>query len=353
MTPDLFEAFAASIGQMGVLEPTVVVCDGKILAGWERYRAAVAKNRVDELVFIEYSGDDPFDQVVARHIGRIRSKGTWACVGARLVDDVYAPEGKELMAEGGRGLAPSRRSNRKNRVSQDCETLHQPFRATKRAAQALNGLVGERYIDMAVGLKRHSPDLFAAVEAGEMELLDADEVRTDKQQPFPLAAYTGDHEWFSPKKFIDAARRVLGHIDLDPASCDEANRVVDAARFFSIEDDGLKQIWKGKIWLNPPYSDLAKFGEKLVKHYRSGEVTEAIALVPSSSETVWFQKLGAVASALAFPKGRIGFWRSGQGEAKSDPSLHGHTVMYLGTQLDKFYNAFSPLGLVWIPFRAQ
>jgi hypothetical protein len=69
-------------------------------------------------------------------------------------------------------------------------------------------------------------------------------------------------------------------IDLDPASCEEAQRTVQASEYFTADDDGLGREWFGNIFLNPPYSrELGpKFIDKLVEEFRYGYVAAAIAL---------------------------------------------------------------------------
>jgi hypothetical protein len=57
----------------------------------------------------------------------------------------------------------------------------------------------------------------------------------------------------TPKDVVDRARRLMGGIDLDPATTAEINaQHVRAKRFFTKDDDGLKQEWRGNIFLNPP-----------------------------------------------------------------------------------------------------
>src|SRR6266496_5442474 len=48
-----------------------------------------------------------------------------------------------------------------------------------------------------------------------------------------------DDEWYTPPEIIELVRTVLGEIDLDPASCIEAQRTVMAKRFYTKHNDGL------------------------------------------------------------------------------------------------------------------
>lgn len=59
-------------------------------------------------------------------------------------------------------------------------------------------------------------------------------------------------EHYTPVEYIEAARYVLGRIDLDPASCARANETVRASTYYTKEDDGLTQTWFGNVYLNPP-----------------------------------------------------------------------------------------------------
>jgi len=66
----------------------------------------------------------------------------------------------------------------------------------------------------------------------------------------------GEVEWFTPAVYIGMARRVLGEIDLDPASGEIAQKTVQAKRWYSRDNSSLPHQWHGRIWMNPPYAAL-------------------------------------------------------------------------------------------------
>lgn len=151
-------------------------------------------------------------------------------------------------------------------------------------------------------------------------------------------------KWYTPAKHIEAARRVLGDIDLDPASDREANRTVRAVEFYDEETDGLTQEWPGRVWLNPPYCGLQDlFVEKLVSEYRAGRTRAAIVLVNAyGCERQWFKPLWDF--PLCFVEGRISFRRPG--EIESDGNNHASAFAYLGRNEDRFIEVFSAFGPV-------
>ena len=112
-------------------------------------------------------------------------------------------------------------------------------------------------------------------------------------------------EWYTPREYIGKARRVLGHIGLDPASCLQANYTVQASLFYDQRDNGLKKPWAGNVWLNPPYSRglINKFVDKFIRE----PFDRGIILVNASTDTSWFQRLLACDYPVCFTAGRISF----------------------------------------------
>lgn len=148
-------------------------------------------------------------------------------------------------------------------------------------------------------------------------------------------------EHLSPPHIIEAARLVLGPIDLDPCSNDQASPNVPATQHFTKAGDGLRHDWCGTVYLNPPYGrDIDQWIAKLVADYeRRNRVTAAIALVPARPDTDWWRTLRKY--WCCFLKGRLTFG------GNTNPAPFPSAVFYLGKDHRAFHRAFSPLGDIW------
>lgn len=107
-----------------------------------------------------------------------------------------------------------------------------------------------------------------------------------------------EERWLTPSKYVEA----LGKFDLDP--CGAPGHVL-AEKTFLLEngDDGLRDEWHGRVWMNPPYGNkTAPFMKKLADH------GNGIALIFARTETrMWFSEIWPRADAVFFIKGRISF----------------------------------------------
>jgi ParB family chromosome partitioning protein len=176
------------------------------------------------------------------------------------------------------------------------------------------------------------------------DLSDAYALITGKTKAELIVA-SGENEWFTPAIYVEAARTVLGEISLDPASTEEANKVVQAAQFYDKSADAFMQEWHGTVWLNPPYGGWAgQFISRLVDDYRAGRVTAAVALVNANcTDTDWFQPLWDY--LLCFTDHRIDFTAPADRENASG-STHGSVFVYLGSREDLFIRVFGQFGAV-------
>jgi phage N-6-adenine-methyltransferase len=157
--------------------------------------------------------------------------------------------------------------------------------------------------------------------------------------------FTGNFEWYTPAEYVERARRVLGVIDLDPASSALAQETVRATRYFTKEDDGLGQEWHGRVWLNPPYNQpvIEQFIDKLVEETVAGRTTQAILLTHNSSDTAWFHKAAISAAAFCFTRGRIAFVDT---EGERDAPKQGQMFFYFGKKIQPFKAEFSDVGTI-------
>lgn len=171
-------------------------------------------------------------------------------------------------------------------------------------------------------------------------------------------------EWYTPAPFVEAAREVMGGIDLDPASHEEANVRIKAVRFYSAEDNGLNQSWHGRIFLNPPGGLVAAFWLKMLEEWLFGHMRQAIWIGYSLEQLQTLQCVGARTTPLNWPMcvtaKRIAFVENKAKKAariaklaaagkkateKSSPS-HSNYVTYLGPEIKRFVQVFSQFGQV-------
>jgi len=149
-------------------------------------------------------------------------------------------------------------------------------------------------------------------------------------------------DWWTPEQYVGAIHEVMDGIDLDPASCPDANKIVRAKKFYTKEDDGLLQNWHGRVFLNPPYGRAGPdFIEKLYNEYGS-TISEAIVLVNSrATDADWFQPM--FEGVICFTDHRIDF---DSPHEKQTSSTHGSCFIYFGPNEEKFAEIFSRFGNV-------
>lgn len=186
------------------------------------------------------------------------------------------------------------------------------------------------------------------------------------------------NEHYTPPAIVEAARQTMGGIDLDPASCEEANEVVQATAWIGQAGNGLSGPWTWskprppqRVFLNPPGGKVGKrsssvvWWEKLCDEWLDGNVEQAVFICFNLEVLNTTQ--ASPSQCLDFPicyfRTRPRFWPPG-----TPPELRGCTgspkypgaAVYLppavscrgdwGVQCtERFREAFAPLGRVVVP----
>lgn len=124
-------------------------------------------------------------------------------------------------------------------------------------------------------------------------------------------------EWLTPPALLES----LGPFDLDP--CSPVDRPWDtAAAHLSLADDGLATPWHGRVWLNPPYSEVDPWMEKMAAHGRG------TALLFARTETrCWETHIWPHVSAVLFLFGRLTFYRGDGTASRAGHNSGGPSVL--------------------------
>jgi len=99
--------------------------------------------------------------------------------------------------------------------------------------------------------------------------------------------------WLTPLEII---HNLGNNFDLDP--CGELDHPT-AKKIYS--EDGLSKEWYGRVWLNPPYSSVGEWLERLSSH------GNGVALVFARTDTKWAQRIIPKATQVFFLAKRIKF----------------------------------------------
>jgi len=185
---------------------------------------------------------------------------------------------------------------------------------------------------------------------GQMDLFHA---KHGVRKPKPFSAKieatlrSDSDEWATPPIYIEAARRVMGSIDLDPASNPLAQQTVRATEILTQNEDGLRHRWRGNVWLNPPFGGVSgDFVAHLMREYEAGYVQQAIVCVNNhSTDSLWYQPLKRFPCCI--PHHRPNFIGGARDSGGSDTSPNkGISFTYIGPNVDAFVDEFSVFGSV-------
>jgi len=196
---------------------------------------------------------------------------------------------------------------------------------------------------------------------------------------------SGDYEYYTPEIIIETARRVMGSIDLDPASSEEANKTVKAKHFHVCDmvllnshtgklylesiNGGIDKEWYGNVWMNHPFGRAEtpckhnchkkicekrgyhtninipgneEWITKLVDSYESGEVASACCITYASTSEAWFRSLHDYYQC--FPFTRTNYYLP-DGTKKTGVTK-GSVITYLGEDPERFIQEFKDIGSI-------
>lgn len=129
---------------------------------------------------------------------------------------------------------------------------------------------------------------------------------------------SGNVEWFTPRKIVQVASKLMHGIDLDPACSDAAWKYQNHHAIYYHAENGLSREWNGKVWMNHPFArseNRCTYGcrkkickkrghhidepipgnevwiNKLVNAHDAGRVEQACCITYASVSEQWFQPL--------------------------------------------------------------
>src|SRR4051812_41673721 len=126
-------------------------------------------------------------------------------------------------------------------------------------------------------------------------------------------------EWTTPQDLYDLLNKEF-NFTLDPCATKENAK---CAKFFTIEDDGLKQSWENETsFVNPPYSEIKAWTKKAFEEGKKYG-TKVVMLIPARTDTKYWHEYVQYANEIRFLKGRLKF-----GDSKNSAPFPSAVVVF-------------------------
>ena len=155
-------------------------------------------------------------------------------------------------------------------------------------------------------------------------------------------------DWRTPPEVVSVVREALGgRIGLDPCAPRDPGHIIAKGNLAGPEGspaDGLRQTWRGTVFVNPPFSRLKKWAAKCAAEGAIG--AEVILLLAARTDTVAWHEHIASATLVCLWRGRIRFVGA-KWEAPFPVAF-----AYWGRRPALFHAAFAPRGMIVTPSRA-
>jgi phage N-6-adenine-methyltransferase len=128
-------------------------------------------------------------------------------------------------------------------------------------------------------------------------------------------------EWSTPQDFFNELNKEF-NFTLDPCATPENAK---CEKYYTKEDDGLKQDWSGEtVFCNPPYSRAIKDWVKKCYEESKKPNTTVVMLIPARTDTSYFHDyIYHKAKEIRFIRGRLKF-----GNAKNSAPFPSMVVIF-------------------------
>lgn len=121
---------------------------------------------------------------------------------------------------------------------------------------------------------------------------------------------SSSEEWGTPQGLFNKLNKEF-NFTLDICASKENAK---CPKYYTKEEDALKQEWGGVIWMNPPYGrKIGNWVKKAKEAAQQGKAT-VVCLLPARTDTAWWHDYAMKADEIRLIRGRLKFG-DGKGSA--------------------------------------